>query len=283
MGTNFSGSAPRAGLASHWRYNTSCTEATLGGLKRVVGKNESQVLQPGERTNSEGKAIGNRILLAIPDEEFALIRDALQFTDLPHYTVLHEPRKKLEHAYFLNSGMASLVFNTNGGESVEVGVIGNEGFTPIPVAAGLRHIPHEAIMQVSGDGFRMPVEDLQAALQSSPQLQTLLNRYATVHGLQTAQTAGCNRLHDLDQRLARWLLLIQDRVGSGLLRITHDFLAMMLGTDRPSVSLAASSLRKKRIIEYSHGSVKVLNRKKLESSACECYGLIQEFNAEMAK
>jgi CRP-like cAMP-binding protein len=255
----------------------------VSARKRVVGNQESQVLQPGERTNFEGKAIGNRILLAIPDEEFASIRDALQFMDLPHYSVLHEPRKKLEHAYFLNSGMASLVFNTNGGERVEVGVIGNEGFTPIPVAAGLRHIPHEAIMQVSGDGFRMPVEKLQATLQSSPQLQKLLNRYATVHGLQTAQTAGCNRLHDLDQRLARWLLLIQDRVASGLLRITHDFLAMMLGTDRPSVSLAAASLRKKRIIEYTHGTVKVLNRKELESSACECYGLIQEFNAEMAK
>jgi len=99
--------------------------------------------------------------------------------------------------------------------------------------------------------------------------------------LQVAQTAGCNRLHDLEQRLARWLLLVQDRVGSGLLKITHDFLAMMLGTDRPSVSLAAGALRKKKIIEYTHGSVKVLNRKKLESSACECYELIQQFSGEM--
>ncbi len=244
---------------------------------------ESQALRPGERTNIEGKPIGNSILLAIPDDEFALVRDNLQYVDLPHYTVLHEPRKKLEFAYFLNSGMVSLVFNTNGGESVEVGVIGKEGFTPIPAAAGLRRSPHEAIMQVSGNGFRMGFDELQEVLKVTPQLQRLLSRYATVHGLQTAQTAGCNRLHDLEQRLARWLLLIQDRVGSGLLRITHEFLAMMLGTDRPSVSLAAGGLRKKRIIEYSHGSVRVLNRKKLEGSACECYGLIQEFNAEMAK
>ena len=244
---------------------------------------ESQVIRPGERTNFEGKPVGNSILLAIPDEEFAAIRNHLEHQDLPHYTVLHEPRKKLEYAYFLNSGMASLVFNTNNGECVEVGVIGKEGFAPIPAAAGMRHSPHEAIMQVSGDGFRMGVHELQTALNTSPHLQKLLTRYATVHGLQAAQTAGCNRLHDLEQRLSRWLLLIQDRVGSGLLRITHDFLAMMLGTDRPSVSLAAGVLRKKRIIEYSHGAVKVLNRKKLESSACECYGLIQEFNAEMVK
>ena len=243
----------------------------------------SQVLRPGERTNFEGNPVANSILLAIPDEEFGAIRNHLQYLDLPHYTVLHEPRKKLEHAYFLNSGMASLVFNTNEGESVEVGVIGKEGFAPIPAAAGMRRSPHEAIMQVSGNGFRMGVEELQAVLKSSPELQRLVNRYATVHGLQAAQTAGCNRLHDLEQRLSRWLLLIQDRVGSGLLRITHEFLAMMLGTDRPSVSLAAGVLRRKRIIQYSHGAVKVLNRKKLESAACECYGLIQEFNAEMTK
>jgi CRP-like cAMP-binding protein len=260
------------------------TEATLRKNTPVVGKSmESQVVRPGERTNFEGKPIANAILLSISDEEFAMIRDGLHYLDLPQYTVLHEPRKKLEYAYFLNNGMASLVFNTNHRESVEVGVIGNEGFAPIPVAAGIRHSPHEAIMQVSGDGFQLSVDTLQEVLKTSPQMQKLLSRYATVQGLQAAQTAGCNRLHDLEQRLARWLLLIQDRVGSGLLRITHEFLATMLGTDRPSVSLAAGGLRKKHIIEYSHGSVTVLNRKKLESSACECYGLIQQFNAEMAK
>src|SRR5437899_38480 len=211
------------------------TEATLRKNTQVVGNSmESQVVRPGERTNSEGKPTTNAILLAIPDEEFAMIRDGLNYLDLPHYTVLHEPRRKLEYAYVLNSGMASVVFNTNHRESVEVGVIGNEGFAPIPVAAGIRHSPHEAIMQVSGDGFQLPVDNLQAALKASPQLQKLLSRYATVHGIQAAQTAGCNRLHDLEQRLARWLLLIQDRVGSGLLSITHEFLATMLGTDRPS-------------------------------------------------
>jgi CRP-like cAMP-binding protein len=272
------------GISNPKRNLEMSTEATLRKNIPVVGKSmESQVVRPGERTNFEGKPIANAILLSISDEEFAMIRDGLHYLDLPHYTVLHKPRKKLEYAYFLNSGMASLVFNTNHRESVEVGVIGNEGFAPIPVAAGIRHSPHEAIMQVSGDGFHLPVDTLQEVLKTSPQMQKLLSRYATVHGLQAAQTAGCNRLHDLEQRLARWLLLIQDRVGSGLLRITHEFLATMLGTDRPSVSLAAGGLRKKHIIEYSHGSVTVLNRKKLESSACECYGLIQQFNAEMAK
>jgi len=235
----------------------------------------------GERTNGEGKAVGNSILLAIPDEEFNALRGELQYIDLPHHTVLHEPRQKLEFVYFLNEGMVSLVFRTQDQESVEVGVIGKEGFTPIPAIAGLRSSPHQAIMQISGDGFRLPVEALPPHLEKCSRLQAAMNRYSTVHSLQVAQTAGCNRLHDLEQRLSRWLLLTQDRVGSGLLRITHEFLATMLGTDRPSVTLAAGALQRKKIIEYTHGSVRVLNRKKLESSACECYSVIQHFNAEL--
>jgi len=240
----------------------------------------SQALHPGERTNFEGKPIRNQILLAIPDEEFQTLRQDLQYIELPQRTVLHEPRQKLEFVHFLNSGMVSLVFRTKNGDSVEVGVLGNEGFTPIPVAAGLRSSPHQAVMQISGEGFRLEASQLQRVLSSSGRLQSALNRYAAMHGMQVAQTAGCNRLHDLEQRLSRWLLLTQDRVGSGLLRITHDFLASMLGTDRPSVTLAAGGLQKKRIIEYTHGAVKVLNRKKLEGTACECYSAIQQLNGE---
>ncbi len=250
-------------------------------IHRVVSVNRSEEVHPGERTNPEGKPISNIILLTIPDAEFAEIRRSLEYVELPSHTVLHEPKRKLEFAYFLNSGMTSLVFKTNDGESVEVGLVGKEGYTPIAAAAGLRRSPHQAIMQVGGKGFRLSMDALESALNTSPQLQQVMNRYAAVHGMQVAQTAGCNRLHDLDQRLARWLLLTQDRVGSGLLKITHDFLATMLGTDRPSVSLAAGALRKKKIIEYTHGAVRVLNRKKLEGAACECYGLIQQFYGEM--
>jgi CRP-like cAMP-binding protein len=239
-------------------------------------------LNAGERTNSGGRAVANAILLSIPGEEFEMIRPHLQFVTLPARFSLQEANQKFDDAYFLNQGMVSLVFTTQKGESVEVGVVGNEGFTPIPVAAGLRRSPHRAVMQIGGEGFKVDVGELQTVLKSTPALQGMLNRYAAVHGLQVAQTAGCNRLHDIEQRLCRWLLLAQDRVGSGLLRITHDFLAMMLGTDRPSVSLAAGGLQKRKIIEYTRGSVRILNRKKLESSACECYGIIQQFNGELA-
>ncbi len=249
----------------------------------VVPEPEAQPARAGERTNFEGKPVANAILLAMPDEEFQTIRHELRHLELRHHAVLYQPKEKLESVYFLNSGMISLVFITQDEDTVEVGVVGNEGFVPVYAAAGLRRTPHQAIMQISGDGFQLSVEALDAALSACPRFRELLNRYAAVHGLQVAQTAGCNRLHDLEQRLARWLLLTQDRVESGLLRITHDFLATMLGTDRPSVSLAAGALQKKKIIEYTHGSVRVLNRKKLESSACECYRIVQGFNAEMVK
>jgi CRP-like cAMP-binding protein len=108
-----------------------------------------------------------------------------------------------------------------------------------------------------------------------------LSRYAAIRGMQVAQTAACNRLHDIEQRLARWLLMTQDRVDSASLRITHDFVATMLGTDRSTVSLAAGALQKQKLIEYTRGAVKVVNRKKLEDSACECYSVIRQYDGEL--
>jgi len=118
-------------------------------------------------------------------------------------------------------------------------------------------------------------------LESTPHLRMMLNRYAAIRGMQVAQTAACNRLHEIKQRLARWLLMTQDRVDSGALPITHDFLATMLGTDRPSVSLAAGVLQKKGLIAYTRGAVKIVNRKKLEAFACECYAVIRQYDGEL--
>jgi CRP-like cAMP-binding protein len=241
-----------------------------------------QPLRAGERTSGTGKAVSNAILLSLPDAEYLRIRPHLQFVNLPHHENLHEPGRKLKFAYFLNTGMISIILVGRDGKSVEIGVTGKEGFTPIPLAVGLKRSPHRAIVQVAGEGFRLSVAVLEKLLPSSPRFQATLNRYAVVHGLQVGQTAGCNRLHNLEQRLSRWLLLTQDRVDSGSLEITHDFLATMLGTDRPSVSLAANSLQKKGIIEYMYGGVKILNRKKLERSACECYDVIHQFDGEFA-
>jgi CRP-like cAMP-binding protein len=167
------------------------------------------------------------------------------------------------------------------GKTAEAGIVGKEGFTGTLAAVGLRRSPLQGVVQITGDGFRVEVGALHNTFESALHLQLMLNRYAAIQGMQIAQTAACNRLHEIVQRLARWLLMTQDRVDSGSLPITHDFLATMLGTDRPSVSLAAGALQRKGLIEYTRGAVKIANRKKLEDSACECYGVIQHYNGDL--
>jgi CRP-like cAMP-binding protein len=242
---------------------------------------EAEVLLPGERTNSEGKAVGNRILLALPDDEYHAVRPFLGYVSFAHHASLHEPGQRIEFVYFPNSGLVSLVVPTREGKTVEVGVTGNEGVVGIPAAVGLHHSPHRAVVQITGDGFRIQIDRLRSILASTAQLQFMIVRYAVIQGIQAAQSAACNRLHGIEQRLARWLLMMQDRIHESSLRITHDFLATMLGTDRPSVSLAAGILQKKGTIEYTRGAVRILNRKRLEECACECYAVIQQFNGPL--
>jgi CRP-like cAMP-binding protein len=246
-----------------------------------VARKDLQTVQSGERTNAAGKPVGNKILLSIPDSEYISVRPHLEYVRLPNHLVLHEAGGKLEFAYFLNRGLISLVVVMTDGRTAEAGIVGNEGFTGTQAVAGLSRGPLRGVVQITGDGFRVKVGALQDFLESTPRLRMMLNRYAAVRGMQIAQTAACNRLHEIKQRLARWLLMTQDRVDSGALPITHDFLATMLGTDRPSVSLAAGILQKKQLIEYSRGAVKIVNRKKLEDAACECYGVVRQYDGEL--
>jgi CRP-like cAMP-binding protein len=143
---------------------------------------------------------------------------------------------------------------------------------------GLQRETFRAIMQISGRGLRLRSEVFQELLPSAPTLRAELTRFGLMQGMQVAQLAACNRLHEVEQRLVRWLLMCQDRVDSPLLPLTHDFLAQMLGTGRPSVSLAAAALEDAGVIENLRGTVKILNRKSFEEIACECYGVIQNFN-----
>ena len=246
----------------------------------MSGKN-FRAVEPGERTNGEGKHVANKVLLALPANEYESMRADLTFIDLPDHLSLHEPTQNIEFVYFPNRGMVSQVVVTKDGRTVEVGVVGNEGFVGAGLAVGLSRSSVREIIQIAGDGFRMMGNALERILQSAPQLQMILNRHSGLQAMQVAQTAACNRLHDIQQRLARWLLMTQDRVNLAVLPITHDFIATMMGTDRSTVSLAASVLQKKGIIEYVRGAVKIVNRRKLEKSACECYGVIQQFEDDL--
>ena len=201
--------------------------------------------------------------------------------ELPQYDILHEPGEKIDFAYFLNEGMTSLVALSADGRSVEVGIVGREGMVGMPLTVGLLRGTFRAIMQMSGHGVRVRSEVFQEILLCASTLQSELSRFALMHGMQVAQLAACNRLHEIEQRLARWLLMCQDRVDSAVLPLTHEFLAQMLGTGRPSVSLAAGALENAGLIDNLRGTVKILNRKNLEEAACECYGVVQHFNGGM--
>lgn len=231
-----------------------------------------------EVTHAARSALDNKILLAIPESEYRLLENSLEPFEFRQHQILHEPNQKLEFAYFPNGGLMSLVVTTEDGKTVEVGMVGNEGVAGVGAAFGLAVSPLRHVVQVPGNGLRIKASALQNRNASAAKLQIALSRYSVILGMLVAQTAACNRLHDSRQRLARWLLMAADRVGSKSLPMTHDFLATILGTDRPSVSVAAKILQTKRIIGYRRGTLEILSRKKLENSVCECYKVVQQFN-----
>ena len=218
--------------------------------------------------------ISNEILLALPRKESDALLADLEFVNLQTHAVLNEMGEPIEHCYFVNSGLISIVNVMRDGKSVEVGVTGKEGFVGLPMVVGLTTSSTRAVTQVAGSAFRISVNALERMLPKSPQLEKLLNRFSQMLGLQSTQVAACNRLHEVDQRLARWLLMSQDRLGGEVVPLTQEFLAHMLGTRRASVTVAAGGLQKQGLIQYTRGSVTIVDRLRLESAACECYETI---------
>jgi CRP-like cAMP-binding protein len=238
-------------------------------------------LAPPPRTARDGKAISNRILLSIPEDEFIALRPLLEEVEMPQYKIFYDQGEKIEHAYFPNQGMVSLVVLVQDGRSVEVGITGPEGVVGAPLAFGFERAPMRAIMQLPGKGLRISSQALEESFVRAPNLKRLIERYVMMQQLQVAQLAACNRLHDMDQRLARWLLMCQDRIDSENLPLTHEFLAQMLGSGRPTVTIAAGVLERAGLIANTRGSVKIVNRKRLEDAACECYRVIQNYNGAL--
>jgi CRP-like cAMP-binding protein len=243
----------------------------------------SEQTLPGERTGPDGKAVNNKVLLSLTPRQFRLVRARLRAFALSHHDILHETQRKVEWIYFPNDGLISLVIVMANGKTAEAGVVGNDGVAGLEGAFGLKRSPIREIVQISGTAYRMAAEKLQKIFQSDPEILLRFSRFAIINRMQVSQTAACNRLHEVEKRLARWLLMTQDRVQSGLIPMTHDFLATMLGTDRGSVTTAAGVLQKQKIIEYTRGAVRVLNRKALEKCSCECYGLIRDYNSEIIR
>lgn len=222
----------------------------------------------------KGAVLQNEILRSIPDKEWQVISSKLRVHEMPSHFVMHEPHEASKFLYFPQSGLISLVVFMQDGRTVEAGIVGNEGIVGMPAMMGYSRHPLQEVVQISGAALRIPLGDFRKLAPRLPQLLNSANRYMASLGLQVAQTAACNRVHDLEQRLARWLLMAHDRVGSDTLAITQDFLATMLGTDRPSVTLAEAVLATAGAIEHARGVVKLLDRQRLESCSCECYSVI---------
>jgi CRP-like cAMP-binding protein len=200
--------------------------------------------------------------------------------DLPVNRTLHEAGGRVDTVYFLEDGMCSMVVTMTSGATVEVGRIGRDGFVGAAAILGGSHTPSRCFMAIAGHGYGIKAKILQEHSEASPQLRHCLLR--SVHSLliQTGQTAACNRVHNLPERLARWILMCADRIQAGHAAVTQDMLAMMLGTRRSSISVAAGVLQKAGFIEYKRGRVTIQDHAGLVKAACECYEVV---NAEYSR
>ena len=226
-------------------------------------------------SDGDGNHIHNEILLGLPRSEQEKLLPKLEFVRLRTHHVLHEPGDSLKSAYFCNTGLISILSVFPDGKSVEVGLVGKEGFVGLPLVAGFRTSPTRAVAQIEGTAFRLDGETLILILRQSPSLERLLQKASQIMAMQVTQIAACNRLHEVDERLARWLLMSADRVGSNSVPLTQEFLAQMLGTRRSSVTVAAGILQRAGIIAHTRGDVEIIDRRKLEEASCECYGIMR--------
>ena len=234
-------------------------------------------MPPATRKFDADHARKNGILASLPEKEWKSIQPHLEEVDLHFGEVLCNPETPIHAAYFMASGVASLIVNLADGGSVEVASLGAESLVG---AGGLIRLPREAhttLVQAQGRAYKIAIEQLQRLFQVCPQLRESILRNLYLQTSTMAQTAACNRVHEVEQRLARWLLTLQDLVGGDQLVLTHEFLAIMLGTRRTTVTLAAGILQNRRIIEYKRGKVHILDRQRLEKTCCECYASLRDF------
>jgi CRP-like cAMP-binding protein len=220
--------------------------------------------------------VENEILLSLPEKERDRVFPLLTFVELRTHDVLHEPGEIIKYGYFLNNGMTSILTVLAEGKSVEVGLTGKDGFVGLPVVVGFSSGPTQAVVQIAGTAFRISARGLTEVIRQCPVLVTLLQRYVQMLAMQGTQVAACNRIHEVDERLARWLLMCQDRINSNLVPLTQEFLAHMLGTRRASVTVAAGILQKAGLITYQRGHVNIVDRPRLEAACCECYAIMRQ-------
>lgn len=218
----------------------------------------------------------NRLLAALPPEALAQLLPKLSSVVLSLRQVVYPPEAPIEAVYFPESGMVSMLANLDEGVQVEVGVVGQEGMLGTPLLAGVETSFAECMVQLPGTALRMGAGAFRRELEANAPFRMPLQRYSEALQAQVMQTAACNGRHGLEQRLARWLLIAHDRAEGDELPLTQDFIAMMLGVHRPSITVTAGILQRAGLIRYASGHITILDRPSLEAAACECYGAVRQ-------
>jgi CRP-like cAMP-binding protein len=254
------------------------TLATFGA-GRTFAAQEKCVVSTSSQT-----AISNRILGSLPPREQRRLDGQLRPVALEFGQILYEPGKEIRHVYFPLDCLVSLLTAVDKRRSLEVGMVGNEGMAGMPFILGVGISGVRAIVQGAGQALCMDSAPFRIEFDRNPALQQALYRYTYALMAQVSQTAACNRFHDAEQRLARWLLMTSDRVAASDFPLTQQFLAHMLGLRRVGVTMAASELRRRGLIDYTRGQLKILSRKGLERASCCCYQIVNDVfaRAELA-
>jgi len=218
----------------------------------------------------------NRLLAALPDEEYKRLQPHLELVHLSTRRTLSEAGDPIRHAYFLNSGMGSLLALTQAGATVEIAMVGNEGMLGIPVVLGAHKTAYRIMVQIPGDAMRIKADVIWAEFKRGGELQGLLLGYTHTLITQISQSAVCNRFHTVEKRLCRWLLIAHDRVEGDTFHLTQEIISFMMGTPRTAVTMAAGTLQDAGLIRYKRGKITIIDRHGLEDAACECYRVVAE-------
>jgi len=216
----------------------------------------------------------NRLLAALPAEEYQRLIPDLQPVELPQYKILYNAGEDYKYAYFPSHSIVSTIAIMENGATIEIGVIGNEGMVGLPIVLDTSYTTSTAIVQVGNGGYRISAQRLQQELNRQGELRRLMMRYVQARIIQLGQTAACNRYHNVEQRFARWLLTVRDSIQRNEFLLTQEFISQMLGVRRTGVSEIAAKFQDEGIIQYRRGFIRIVSNQKLEAYACECYRLI---------
>lgn len=216
----------------------------------------------------------NRLLAALPGEDYQRLVPNLKLVEFPQHKILYHAGDNYDYAYFPLTALVSSVAILENGSTAEIGVIGNEGMVGLPIILDTSYSNSAAIVQVGGNGYQISARYLQEELNRHGALKKLLMRYVQARIIQLGQTAACNSYHSIEQRFARWLLTVQDSIQQDEFRLTQEFVSQMLGVRRSGVTEVASKFQKAGIIYYRRGLIRIINNEKLKECACECYQLV---------